>query len=93
MAVDVTDIVISLSGRDKGKAFLVVAAEGDYLLLADGALRRIEKPKRKKRKHTQFLAHSSAQQRLKDGARLSNSEIRRVIAEGTGADYSERGRN
>lgn len=82
MTAGVADIVVSLSGRDRGKAFLVVAVEGDYLFLSDGAVRRVEKPKRKKRKHTQFLAHSSAATRLQeDGKRLSNSEIRRALAD------------
>lgn len=93
IAADVTDIVVSLSGRDQGKRFLVVAVEGEFLLLANGTTRRVEKPKRKKRKHTQFLAHSSAAQRLQEGKSLSNSEIRRALAECGAVDYSDRGRN
>jgi ribosomal protein L14E/L6E/L27E len=94
IAADVTDVVVSLSGRDRGKYFLVVAVEGEYLFLSDGASRRVEKPKRKKRKHTQFLAHSSAAKRLQeDGKRLSNSEIRRALAECGAVDYFDRGRN
>ena len=94
MTAGVADIVVSLSGRDRGKAFLVVAVEGDYLFLSDGTTRRAEQPERKKRKHTQFLAHSSAATRLQeDGKRLSNSEIRRALAECGAIDYSDRGRN
>ena len=94
IAAAVTDIVVSLRGRDRGTHFLVVAAEGDFLFLSDGASRRIEKPKRKKRKHAQFLAHSTAAKRLQeDGKRLSNSEIRRILAEYGTIDDSDRGRN
>ncbi len=93
MAADVTDIVISLSGRDKGKHFLVVAVEGDYVSLCDGTTRRVEHPKRKKQKHIRLLTHSSAVACLKDGVLPSNSEIRRALAECGAVDYSERGRN
>ncbi len=94
MAIDVSDIVISLRGRDQGKRFLVVATEDDYVFLADGAARRAEKPKRKKRKHIQFCAHSAAaQQLLEGGRRLTNSEIRRALAECGAVDYTERGRD
>ena len=93
MAAEKTDIVISLSGRDKGKAFLVVGTQGDCLLLCDGKTRRIEKPKRKKRKHTAFASHTSAARYFQDGKMPSNAEIRRALVEYGAVDYSERGRN
>ena len=34
------DIVLSLTGRDRGQLMLVVAEEGDFLLLANGRARR-----------------------------------------------------
>lgn len=43
------DIVLSLTGRDRGQLMLVVAEEGDFLLLANGRARRAENPKRKRR--------------------------------------------
>jgi ribosomal protein L14E/L6E/L27E len=43
--------VHSKAGRDKGRFFVVLALEGDYALIADGDLRKIDKPKRKKLKH------------------------------------------
>mgnify|MGYP000255464380 CR=1 FL=1 len=36
------DIVLSLTGRDRGQLMLVVAEEGDFLLLANGRARRAE---------------------------------------------------
>ena len=35
-----SDIVLSLTGRDRGQLMLVVAEEGDFLLLANGRARR-----------------------------------------------------
>ena len=40
----------------KGKLFVVLAVEGEYLLLADGKGRKAESPKRKKRRHVLFVA-------------------------------------
>jgi len=45
--------VYSKRGRDKGKAFVVVSIDGEYVFLADGKLRPLNKPKKKKAKHTQ----------------------------------------
>ena len=42
------DIVKSTAGRDKGKYFFVLAEEEEFLLLADGKTRKLERPKRKK---------------------------------------------
>ena len=47
----------SLSGRDKGKVFIIVdAPEENFVMLSDGELRKLEKPKRKKLKHIKLLA-------------------------------------
>ncbi len=60
MEIAKSDIVRSDAGRDQGKIFIVLAVEGEYLLLADGKGRRVEAPKRKKRRHVLFV--SSGQQ-------------------------------
>ena len=46
-------IVFSKRGRDKGRAMIVIATDGDYAYLADGVLRPLKKPKKKKAKHIQ----------------------------------------
>ena len=45
MESHVSDIVLSLSGRDKGQLMVVVREDGDYLWLANGKGRRAEAPK------------------------------------------------
>lgn len=47
-------IVISKSGRDKGKLFVVVDVQDRYVYIADGKLRKIEKPKKKNKQHLQL---------------------------------------
>lgn len=77
-----SDIVTSITGRDCGSMLVVVAAEGDSVLVANGKNRRAENPKRKKRKHIRFVAHSDArtQERLTQNGRLTNSELRKAIS-------------
>ena len=47
MEIAKSNIVRSDAGRDKGKLFVVLSVEGEYLLLADGKSRKVESPKRK----------------------------------------------
>ncbi len=45
----------SKQGHDKDKIFLIIKEEGEYVFLADGKIRTLEKPKKKKRKHVQII--------------------------------------
>lgn len=48
--------VLSKAGRDKGKIFLIVdIIDAQYVLIADGYLRKSESPKKKKIKHLKLL--------------------------------------
>lgn len=44
-------IVISRAGRDEGRRFVVIEADDTYAMIADGDLRKVDRPKKKKRKH------------------------------------------
>ena len=55
MDVARSDVVRSCAGRDSGQLFFVVELDESYVYLADGKGRRVEKPKRKKRKHVELL--------------------------------------
>ena len=70
------------AGRDRGKIFIVLAVEGEYLLLADGKGRRVEAPKRKKRRHVLFVAadESRLADKIKRSEKITNSELRRTLA-------------
>ncbi len=45
----------SLAGHDKNSIYIIVGIENDCVYLADGKLRMIENPKRKKVKHIQII--------------------------------------
>jgi len=80
--MNISDIVISLNGRDTGKRFIVIETDGEYSLIADGKGRRYEKPKRKKNKHLMFedKADSLIANKLAGGEKITNNEIRRFLA-------------
>ena len=48
-------IVMSTSGRDKGKYLAVIGETGEYLVLANGRQRKLDNPKHKKPKHVEIL--------------------------------------
>jgi len=92
MNIELADFVISLNGRDKEKRFVVIGREDEYSLLADGKGRRLEKPKRKKNKHLKWEAKADDRiaMKLKSGDRVTNNELRRVLAQ-YAAEHGEKG--
>ena len=83
MEIARSDIVKSIAGRDKGKYFFVLETEDEFLLLADGKTRKLESPKRKKRKHAEFVQHSDCRvaEKIRSGEKITNSELRRTLAQ------------
>lgn len=53
-SLSVGQYVISKMGRDKGRTFIVLeVVDTEFVLVGDGDLRKVEKPKRKKARHLQ----------------------------------------
>ena len=80
--IRISDVVVSTAGRDQGDWFYVIGAEPDYLILADGKGRTLEKPKRKKRRHVQaaFQTESRIAEKIRNGEKVLNSELRKELA-------------
>ena len=78
----IADVVISTAGRDAGKLFYVLETEDAWLTLVNGKDRTIEKPKRKKRKHTKKVLRSETRvaAKIRNGDKVLNSELRRDLA-------------
>ena len=78
----IADVVVSTAGRDTGSLFYVIEADDTYLFLVNGKDRTIEKPKKKKRKHTNKVLRSETRVavRLRAGDKVLNSELRRDLA-------------
>ena len=87
------NIVKSTAGRDKGELFFVLATEGDFLLLADGKTRPVERPKRKRRKHAKLYRSDggSLSGRIRSSEQITNSELRKAIAALRGGNQDQEG--
>lgn len=74
-------LVFSKSGRDKGRLLIVIDIKDQYLYLADGKLRKIEQPKKKKTKHVQKVNHvlEEIQERIQGKSNLKNSDLRKAL--------------
>ena len=82
MEVERSDIVRSCAGRDRGQLFFIVELDETYVYLADGKGRRLENPKRKKRRHIELLPRrdSRVADKIRSGDKVLNSELRRELA-------------
>ena len=82
MEVDKSSLVVSKAGRDQGQLFYVIDADEQYVYLADGKSRRLEKPKRKKRKHIEQIPRTESRmaEKIRNGEKVLNSELRKELA-------------
>ena len=93
MDIAKSNIVRSIAGRDAGSYFFVLATEEDFLLLADGKQRRLEHPKRKRRKHVALVgeSHSLVAEKIRSSEKITNSELRKAIAALSGGNQDQEG--
>lgn len=76
-------VVRSKAGRDKGDLFIVLRLEGEYAYIANGELRKVDQPKKKKLKHIQQTNYVSGfiADKLAAVGKVTNSEVRKALAE------------
>ena len=84
--LDITlgEVVNSKAGRDRGKKFIIIdVIDSSYVLLSDGDLRRIEKPKKKKIRHIKptGVVIESLKEKIEKKQKLTNVEIRKILIE------------
>ena len=74
--------MLSKCGRDKGKAMVIIGldkeTDAQYVFLADGLLRTLERPKKKKIKHIQ-PTHYKVDLVIPDGRALQDADIRKQL--------------
>lgn len=75
-------IVISVSGRDKSRIFIIVGVlDEEHVAIADGRLRKIEKPKKKKLKHLRVIDNACSEaQTLLQQNKLTNDTAAKITA-------------
>ena len=84
MTISTGSVVRAKAGRDKGKYFVVVFAESDeYVLICDGKRRKVDKPKRKKRKHLAETGKTATliREKLAAGEVVTNPLVRRTLCQ------------
>jgi len=75
-------VVYSKSGRDSKKYFVVIGTiNEEYVYIADGSLRTIQKPKKKKIKHLKLssLVSNEIKELVLNGEQISNSQIKKFL--------------
>ena len=75
----VGSIVRSLAGRDEGRLFIIVEEiDDDFVMVANGILRGMERPKKKRRKHLKPTGTVVEElgSRLANGPAVENHEVR-----------------
>jgi ribosomal protein L14E/L6E/L27E len=83
LSVTLGQVVISRAGRDAGKSFIIVnVIDNQFVEVADGDLRRLEKPKRKKIKHLNITDVTAEEiiLKLKNSGKINNADIRKALA-------------
>lgn len=80
MDVEPGQLVKSLAGRDKGKHYLIIGFEAGKVLLADGRIRSISRPKKKNPKHLQPYRYivPGVKERIRQG-NLKDTEVRKIL--------------
>lgn len=77
--IQVGEVVRSIQGRDRGRYLVVIdILDDEYVLLTDGDLRRLDRPKKKKKKHfiSDGLISKEIQERVQSEKKLNNVLIR-----------------
>lgn len=84
LPVELGSIVISKAGRDQGRAFVVVEeVDDDFVRVANGALRKMDRQKKKRRKHLKPTGKvvGAVAERLAAGQPIRDHELRDWLSE------------
>ena len=84
LPVEIGSFVISKAGRDQGRLFLVVGeVDDDFVMVANGALRKMDHQKKKRRKHLKPTGRVAQElrERLSQGKPVEDHELRAWLSE------------
>ena len=80
--MEIGRVVYSKAGRDAGSHYVVVGIiDGEYVAIANGCLRKVDNPKKKKIKHLTARPEciASVQAKLQVGKIVFDSELRNCL--------------
>ena len=82
--IEVGSVVISKAGRDRGRLFLVIEeVDDDFVMIANGDLRKLDRLKKKRRKHLKPTGTvvKALSDRLSAGLPAQDHELRAWLRE------------
>ena len=69
-------LAVSRAGHDSTTTYVIIAEDGEYVYLADGRVRTVDRPKKKNRKHIQIIKKVQME---KPDEGFKDLEIRKAI--------------
>ena len=84
LPVETGSVVRSKAGRDQGRLFLVVEeVDDDFVMIANGDLRKMDRMKKKRRKHLKPTGTviEALKDRLSRGEKVEDHELRAWLRE------------
>ena len=84
LPVETGSVVRSKAGRDQGRLFLVVEeVDDDFVMIANGDLRKMDRQKKKRRKHLKPTGTviQALKDRLSRGEKVEDHELRAWLRE------------
>ena len=75
-------VVYSKTGRDRGHVFVIIRVlDNDFVMVADGKLRTVAKPKKKRNKHLKYTEYvlEDIKRLLETGRKILDSDIRKAL--------------
>ena len=68
----------SIAGHDHNNIYVIIDADDEYVYFADGKIKKVDNPKKKKLKHVQLIKRTddTITGRINDNAALTNEDIK-----------------
>ena len=87
LPLEIGSVAVSTAGRDQGRIYAVFQElDADFVLVVDGKLRSIDRPKKKRRKHLRATGNVLREmaRRLNAGEIVQDHELRAWLKEEEG---------
>ena len=69
-------LAVSRAGHDSKSTYVIIGEDDEYVYLADGKIRTVDRPKKKNKKHIQIIKKIQLE---KPGDGFKDLEIKKVI--------------
>lgn len=72
---------VSKAGHDKGKTYIIWNADDEYVYLVNGITKKIDEPKKKKKRHVQIQCcmDDVVKQKLNNNCKITDDDINEAL--------------